>query len=339
MAKKPTNSEDGKRPYTSDDYQTMLDRVSNFEVWQKKVERHSEFEKPYNMDDEDDYIDMQTIHPSEFDMSYRPPTTSDAPVIEERDCDTVWDDCLQLVCGNTTGCGGAGVVQQMRDCAGDCSKPHTDILECLHFNSLCYCIACHSAINPFLFSYFDCNQPMDEGCQQIVCDNPESCPSFTLEGGDTAPTTICPSPRICVMNVDGGNVAGDCIDVPDQGCGMKTVTVTDICGNTQTKQVRMSSGVWVLVSSQGYLCSAAICNIVDGDTKTTYHHLFGCCGLKSHSPGGGCGYCSAVYCGGAPIIGTAPCCSLTVPCPPPCGSSCESCCGYVGLAVYNWQCP
>lgn len=67
---KQTNSEKGHRPEISDDYTVMQRRTTNAEVWAKKTEKHSEFEKPYSMGNKDDYSDMQSLQPSNWDMPY-----------------------------------------------------------------------------------------------------------------------------------------------------------------------------------------------------------------------------------------------------------------------------
>src|SRR4030067_1700201 len=85
-----------------------------------------------------------------------------------------------------------------------CQQLNITLLSCLQVNDLCYCISCGSIFSDIAES---CEQPMDEECQTMVCDNPdEPCPEFTLVGGDTAPATICPSTPICAADVSGGTV-------------------------------------------------------------------------------------------------------------------------------------
>ena len=242
-----------KKPYVTDDFNEMKTSITNKEVEDKGgTTKHSEFEKPYRLNWEQGYMDMQTQHPSNFSFPYAQPQKADTPQANK-----------------STPIGEPPLSQ--------------DILSCLHFNSLCFCIACSSAINPF--NGFDCNQKMDDGCQQLVCDSPEECPPFTLnsgDSGDSAPTTLCPSADICAIDIQGGSVDGKCVKVPDEGCGTKNVCITDICGKQVCKEVRMSTGLWVLISNVDRTCSGCdagsiTCETNNGKSKTVSSDS--CCNL------------------------------------------------------------
>ena len=293
-----------KKPYVTDDFNEMNESVTTKEVEDKGgTTKHSEFEKPYRLNWNQGYMDMQTQHASNFSFPYNKPFNDKfKPQPKAANCEDAWSKCLQELPQTTFD---GTLQQQARDCMNrhgfsfDECKEHENILSCLFFNSLCFCIACSSAINPF--NGFNCNQKMDDGCQQLVCDNPESSPSFTLNGDDSAPTTLCPSNDICAIEIIGGQPDGKCVKVPDEGCGTKSVSVTDIYGNTQTKKVRMSSGVWVLVSIITYCPNSPNCGctIISGKSKIVITSIAGC-----FSPGGGCGSstCSPHQCAPTPCV-------------------------------------
>ena len=290
-----------KKPYVTDDFNEMRESVTNKEVEDKGVvTKHSEFEKPYRLNWNQGYMDMQTQHPSNFTFPYGQPQKADTPKANK-----------------FTPIGEPPLSQ--------------DILSCLHFNSLCFCIACSSAINPF--NGFDCNQKVDDGCQQLVCDSPEEdCPPFTLSGGDSAPTTLCPSADICAIDIQGGSADDKCVKVPDEGCGVKNVCITDICGKQVCKEVRMSEGVWVLVSSQG--CSSFLieCSVMEGKTMTVYDWRF-CCGVDSL----GCSDCFAQTPGCLNSRGTPSCIGDAGSCQS--GQNLIYCNIILGIHNYEWRCP
>lgn len=218
--------------------------------------------------------------------------------------------------------------------------PHRVQLSCLQQNSLCYCIQCES-----IGSQIDapCDEPMTQECQDLVCENPfEPCPPFVLTGNEaeaTAPVTLCPSPVICAASVSGGTVVGNCVYVPDIGCGVKTVTVTDICGNKQSKDVRMSNGVWaetsnICHSGCGHDCTTycqttSSCYIVSGGTRTYYEY----CNMSGQPCDGVNGPCcvSSVKCPGTE--------GYTLGCDPTYPTGGQACFHTRRTRTYEWVCP
>lgn len=336
---------------SQDGYKRMMGSLSVAEMDARQKGKHSEFEKPYIPGIK--YSELQSFHPSNW-----PSVTFSLPGINPDinmptggvgagvgaevgvgGCEEVWDKCLQQVCGNPAGCSGSGVVQQMQNCAGDCSKPHKEILSCLHFNSLCFCINCQG-ISSVVGDNLDCGSPQDQGCQDLICSD-DPCPSFGLTGGDAAPTVICPTAEICASSVEGGSPnASKCVDVPNEGCGTKNVCVTDACGNQVCKQVRMSTGAWFVISTQGCPCNPGpTCSQIEGATRTDYAYKY-CCGSNSY-PGGACAHCNDVECSGCSFQGGSPPCAQ--PCPP--NSFCTDispglgmCCSIYRIEISEWRC-
>lgn len=166
--------------------------------------------------------------------------------------------------------------------------PHITIFSCLYYNPLDFCIKCESLSNP---NQSLCGEPAPQECI-------EPCYEFTLPAPTaTAPVTICPSDPICIADVAGGLAADGCVYVPDEGCGTKTVSVTDICGNTVSTEVRMSSGTWVLQNTQGPASCAPCtqcggvpnnCSVISGGTRIDYqsncHNTAGCPSSLGSSP-------------------------------------------------------
>lgn len=278
---------------SQDGYQRMMRSTSVAEVDRRQKEKHSQFEKPYIRGMK--YEELQSFHPSNWFTPYSIPRISPdigggipTGAVDVNDCEGVWTRCLQQVCGNTTGCGGPNVVEEMRRCAGECTEPHRDILSCLFFNDVCVCERCASPSSP-LYNRPICGVTPDEGCKAILCSE-EPCPPFDLVGPDVAPATLCPSELICAANISGGDQNGPCIDVLDVGCGSRHVCITDACGNEVCKKVRMSTGVWVFSHNvcvapcmdQFFACptlwaiypvctgGSITCTHIDGDTKTEY---------------------------------------------------------------------
>ena len=85
----------------------------------------------------------------------------------------------------------------------------------------------------------------------IVCSSQEPA-TVTLSGPD-APTDgsqYAASGGIepYTWSISKGSITQAGVVTVSGQCGAATVSITDICGNTQTKEVRMSSGVWIQTS-------------------------------------------------------------------------------------------
>lgn len=138
-------------------------------------------------------------------------------------------------------------------------------------------------------------------------------------------------------SIGKGSITQDGVVTASGQCGEATVSATDNCGNTGTKDVRLPSGGWVLVSSTGYGCNS--CEVTSGTTKTVYCWTYCCAG---RSDGSDCvalwrsQYGSFLEFGVPPCL-TPPysdCCSFY-----PCSCRCTMTYGILGISQYEWRCP
>lgn len=306
----------GRKPYFATSYHDMMRHIY------AKPKGHSEGRKPYM---EDNYFDTEYPQLKKYNGG------GESLIIgTEHPCPPS--------CGWTL-VGGTGGDVWKCVCPGDPPDPgvpseplpNTVQLSCLQQNSLCYCIICESLGSQI---NIPCNEPMDPDCQTLICENPaDPCPPFMLTGNEAqavAPVTLCPSTPICAASISGGTPSGSCVYVPDTGCGTKTVSVTDICGNTVSTEVRMSSGAWFLqghvVNDTNYRsCSGAghavytdFCEIIDvvSNIKTRYEWYS--TGTQFYY---GAGICPNIYytCGVASSMSNNPCTGAAFDPPPVCG--------------------
>jgi len=77
-------SDYGRKPYfgaKGEDYQDLMRKVPKKAIYDKKVERDSEFEKPYL---NDNYPEMQQYYKSNYDLPYSPTDFDmDLPIIKD----------------------------------------------------------------------------------------------------------------------------------------------------------------------------------------------------------------------------------------------------------------
>lgn len=302
-----------RKPYMAESYQGMMKNISN----KNTGAPHSEGKKPYMSGNYNQMEEMYfgQLSPWNFDMGninfssgFDFGDMGDMGAGVEKtgdDCNSVWIDCVREVCQGNDSCSGPGVVNATRNCVDakgrpECKKPHTDILSCLYYNSLCYCLLCiHSSLN-----YQDCKQQYNEECQQTACGGGKICPDFasmTVLGITMAPATLCVSGGGCIKDTSHGEIdkTTNCVNVPDEGCGTKNVCISDICGNTTCQQVRMTHGVWVLVSTEEYplpnTCfSSRYYECSEGVYYIRYVNCLATIGCNYNNP---CGITGAISCG------------------------------------------
>ncbi|MBI5875522.1 MAG: M23 family metallopeptidase [Deltaproteobacteria bacterium] len=110
----------------------------------------------------------------------------------------------------------------------------------------------------------------EDGAKQdplpCVC-NSEDLAELTLSGPD-APTdgsqyTATGGTEPYTWSISKGSITQTGVVTVSGQCGTATVTVKDNCGTQVTKNVRMTNGVWVLVSEQ---CVNSDCNIIYGSS-------------------------------------------------------------------------
>lgn len=167
-------------------------------------------------------------------------------------------------------------------------------------------------------------------------DAPSDGNQYTVTGG-TAPYT---------WSISKGSITQDGIVTVSGQCGAATVSATDSCGYTATKDVRMPGGVWERYSGSRYSCYVAgdWCSLLKWgnfcytypDTVTQLLHFF------QSAPDGNCligGYW--YYCG----QGSGACYPFEIPagCEP--GQSIIGCNGLptknylIGVDTFKWECP
>lgn len=245
-----------------DGYQRMMKSLTVAGIDARQKEKHSEFEKPYIRGIK--YDELQSFHPSNWIAPYLPPGVDGGGGGGEDgedggedggdgiSCEEAWSNCLKIL---PKSCFNCGIPQKAEDCMskqgvsfGNCKK-HIIIFDCLFFNSICFCEKCKADTHDYT-SYIDCDTTQDEKCQELICSD-EPCPPFVLNGLLTAPAVLCPSTEICASKIEGGTPQDKCVAVPDEGCGMKNVCVTDACGNKVCVEVKMSGGAWFQI---GHFC-------------------------------------------------------------------------------------
>lgn len=302
-----------KKPYVTDDMNEMEESVTNKEIEDKGgVTKHSEFEKPYRLNYNQNYMDMQTQHPSNFEFPYDRPRDFDGSKRNE----VTPDDEDKIILP-------------------------PDILSCLQTNTLDFCLCAESLNSPILQQFR--NQKQDEICQQSILDAGCACPEFTLTGGGAAPTDVCISSDaagICADPNAGNapNFNNGCMHIPNTGCGSRQICITDICGVEHCTTVTTNAtGSWFLVQSQGCGCTPAVCEVISGNDKYIYSYSH-CCGAGA----GNCQDCHNAMCGGCSYIaGSPPCDTTPSECNDGCapiGSGLRRCCYIYRVEQYEWRC-
>lgn len=254
--RKPSNSinrDTTEKPYVSEDYSTMNKSITNKEVEDVGVVvKHSEFEKPYRLSYNQDYMDMQTQHPSNFDFPYITP--SDANFENP------------LISNSIRGIGFPGM------------PPNSEILDCIkicsQYNSVAFCVCCcemNIISMPCDRTWVDkANIHCQEDGTSCICDG-----SSPIEGSDEGANgnIYSISSGACItFTIDKGTIektgVGEAtISNIDSQCGTATITTTDVCGNTQKKEVRMPNGFWSGVS---LTCPNGTCSIGEPPIYRTY---------------------------------------------------------------------
>jgi hypothetical protein len=114
-------------------------------------------------------------------------------------------------------------------------------------------------------------------------------------------------------------------------CGTGLVTVTDECGNSASMEVRFASGTWVAGATVVY-CAGAFnfCTITSGGTRTRW--WYGVCGYNPNPEICPCGCGSGCCCDPGSCLEGNPC-GLSEACEPNC------CYTIKQKQVSTWECP
>jgi len=180
-----------------------------------------------------------------------------------------------------------------------------------HGVSVGNCYSASGGVPPYIWS--GVNIDPASGCIQAI----PGCSATVFDScGSTASYTPTPGTPLTVVGPDAYALSGDysatggtapyTFTFPT-GCGMQSVTVTDACGLTASKAVRMASGVWSQVSEcNGLACTcSAPCNNVFYSGALRYVTTAHCCRSSETS-------CIAQYCGtfDASIVSPGGCAEL-----------------------------
>lgn len=146
-------------------------------------------------------------------------------------------------------------------------------------------------------------------------------------------------------SISAGTIEGDgrnaAVTDLSGACGMGTVSVTDACGRTLTKEVRFPDGQWVLDSSECGPCGCDIgglnwglnvCSIISGSSKTTWNTVT--IDYRTLTGGLSCDSCAYLEC----VSENHPCWQGSWSFPCRCGSD-----GHTSVIksidYYSWGCP
>lgn len=166
----------------------------------------------------------------------------------------------------------------------------------------------------------------------IVCSSQE--PATVDLSGPDAPTdgsqyTATGGIEPYTWSITKGSITQTGVVTVSGQCGSATVSVTDICGNTQTKEVRMSSGVWVFI---GRIPEPAPCTTYLGDFPRCIANpvIFGCDFISGKTK-------TSYF---ITANNNVPCVSGPTCTPCPCSSAVCGAGGYlVYTDFYEWRCP
>lgn len=265
----------GRKPYFATNYQDMMRHVY------MKPKGHSEGRKPYM---ENDYFDTEYPQLKKYNGRGIPPGTEPpiGPPIEPTECQK-WFWKTIIVSGYDYFLNNA-FINKIYSERGLCEKIHTIILSCLQYNSLSFCMCCHSAMwetgNPGLI-YAGCDQdfgPVADG--EWKCCSPP-CPSFSIEVLSEDTNTVCyKATADCDIRVSWEKKTGGNPWEPMDGSGCTDMAIcggqvkaTDLCGNEETKALPGLTTPAGIIS-----CSVPPCDEVVKSTTKQYTYIDCGCG-------------------------------------------------------------
>ncbi len=202
-----------EKPYNNENYDIMRKTTSNKQVEDSGgVTRHSEFEKPYRLSQNENYQSMQNLHPSNYEFPYMsnsefpfisPTIPSTIPPKEEDKCIELLKNC-QLTGMFGDDCGkamAAGCLKVIGDCMtfnwnGGVSYEEA---ECIcSGNSQCFCSNCVAHYGSSL-----CDELYSKSCNENICMGIDDCDGVYMANvGDRAPITLNIPNGKCITRVN-----------------------------------------------------------------------------------------------------------------------------------------
>ncbi len=332
----------GRKPYVSGDYNSMTNIPTNAAVWRSRIEKHSEFEKPYLKDH--NYAEMQHLHPKGLRPFYRGPRPDADPLGAADPCAGTYTVHATLdgqeapfhyvECGTVHRVGMFGGVGSILvvGIAGSFSGGISGDIYTAPPCGLCDETTDHIAVSD------SCGRVSN----LIIKTRPvEGAGGMFDIAGPDAPSdgdcyTVVGGAGLVAWSISKGSIdVAGCVTVTGE-CGMATVTASDACGNSLTRSVRMPDGVWTQENtwtcSVGVECHDCTSQIIN---NIKYELSYGVCNDADCDTSECRSECTPNLPSWAKVLcsGQGP---LDSCCEPACGAVCVS---YKTATTYTWECP